>query len=777
MLIDIFKIKPVHILVAMMASSSAHATNFGTYDVLDGTFLMNDPTGATAGSNILTSTGGQLIDHTYKTADSYQGNSTTPGSIIDNFIFFGLPVVTYTANTGIDAEFHPAVTIDAGNLTADMSSFYAFWGISEFNQGSKITPPTGDTNSTPVSMTDNGDGTYKLTWVSKIAGAPFDTFVGYWSMNIKCATGYICANSAPNAVNDTISTDFNTASTSYILTSNDSDPDTHTDSAIDLSTLRITGATGAGTGTQTLVLTNGTVVLTEATGSVIYMPNAGASGSETFTYTVQDELGQASENDFGATSNPATVTLTINAAGQPNAGADTATTAFATPVDIDVDINDVATAVGASMVPGSVAIASAATNGTAVANTPTTGTVRYTPNATFFGTDSFTYTIDDDVPTTSNAATVTVTVGSPPRADQPADKTFGAAPKVTIAQGTNTSTSTITKDGGNVTVSVDTSGAFYDQYSWTGTATEIVGDQSGATPTLGALAAHWTETSSSITFDPSVAGLTAGNYLLRVKMWDTDATPSAGVTIDTIVTVIAAGTLSDYSDTDNDGIVDSADDAALAATALQTETVGATTFVMETSSGALALGTSAKCAANTGAVITLANFMSYDANNDCVALTGTTDSTTTVVTGIGGYFDFEVRNLTAGETVSVAIPLSVSLPKNAGYRKYTDKWQAFETSSTEFISSASAVTAGNCPTPTSTDWTKGLTEGHNCILITITDGGANDADGKRNGIIVDPGTIVSYPGFNTDEVTLGGGWWFLMGLPGLLGLRRFTAKK
>lgn len=787
MLANNYKTKSVGLLITLLGiTSTANAINFGRYDVIGGTFTMRDPGGGIVDSvKTLTSTGGQLIDHTYKSIDTYQGNSSTPGTVVDNFTFFGSPVTTYTANTGVDSGNHPAVRIDVGNLTADMSSFYAYWNTNEFNQGSKTSPPPGDTDSTPVTVTDNGDGTFNLSWVSKIIGAPFDQFVGFWSVNIQCASSYICSNNAPTAVNDSISTDFNTASSSFNLTANDTDSDTHTGSAIDATTVTIssssgsvTGTTGIGSGTQTLALTNGTVVLNESNGTVVYTPNTGATGSENFFYTVQDELGQDSENDFGATSNYAQVTVTINAAGQPNAASDSASTAFATAVDIDVDANDVATQGGASILPGSVIISSAPSNGSAVANTPVAGSVRYTPNASFFGIDTFQYTITDDVPTTSNAATVTVTVASPPRSSQPTDQTSGATPEVTIAQGSNTNTRTILTTGGNFTVTVDTSGGLYDRYSWTGTSTEVVGDQSVTPPTLGGLSVHWTETSNSITVDPS--GLTAGNHLIKVKMWDIDATPSAGTTVDIVVTVVSSGTLSDFADSDNDGILDANDNNALGVTELQTEVVGTTTYVMQTSSGQLGLGTSARCASKNGAVILLSEFNQYDTNNNCVASTGTTDNTVTVQTGVGGYFDFEVRGLTAGETISVAIPLSVNIPINAGYRKFNDqdKWTEFKTSSTEYISSANQVSAGTCPSPTSsTAWTRGLNEGHNCMLITLTDGGDNDADGKPNGIVVDPGAIESYPGFNSNDVTVsGGGWWLLMGFPALFGIRRLVKK-
>jgi len=61
-----------------------------------------------------------------------------------------------------------------------------------------------------------------------------------------------------------------------------------------------------------------------------------------------------------------------------------------------------------TLVRGSVRVIDNANNGTATANAD--GTVSYTPANTFIGTDSFTYTVDDDDGETSNEATVTVNV-------------------------------------------------------------------------------------------------------------------------------------------------------------------------------------------------------------------------------------------------------------------------------------------------------------------------------------------------------------------------------
>lgn len=91
----------------------------------------------------------------------------------------------------------------------------------------------------------------------------------------------------------------------------------------------------------------------------------------------------------------------------PMALKDVATTVEGSPVTIPVLANDTALA-GTVITPATVAIATPAAHGTAVANPD--GTVTYTPAAAFFGTDAFAYTVGDSAGNVSNPAKVTVTV-------------------------------------------------------------------------------------------------------------------------------------------------------------------------------------------------------------------------------------------------------------------------------------------------------------------------------------------------------------------------------
>ena len=146
---------------------------------------------------------------------------------------------------------------------------------------------------------------------------------------------------------------------------------------------------------------NGTV--TFSGGAVIYTPNANFHGTDTFEYTVSD----GEDIDTGLV----TVTVTpVNDA--PVAVDDMATTDENVAATIAVLAND-QDVDGDGLIVGSV---TQGANGTVTINTD--GTVRYTPNAGFFGTDLFEYTVSDGQGGTDTGL-VTVTVDQADDNDAP----------------------------------------------------------------------------------------------------------------------------------------------------------------------------------------------------------------------------------------------------------------------------------------------------------------------------------------------------------------------
>ena len=141
---------------------------------------------------------------------------------------------------------------------------------------------------------------------------------------------------------------------------------------------------------------NGTVSI-NPDGTVKYTPNPNFNGTDSFTYVVQD--GNGGEDN-------ATVTVTVSPVNDaPVANDDNTTTQQDTPVDIDVLANDSDEDNDTlSVKSGSL---STPANGTVSINPD--GTVKYTPNQNFVGTDTFTYVVQDGNGGEDNA-TVTVVV-------------------------------------------------------------------------------------------------------------------------------------------------------------------------------------------------------------------------------------------------------------------------------------------------------------------------------------------------------------------------------
>ncbi|RYV03098.1 hypothetical protein SOPP22_05920 [Shewanella sp. OPT22] len=107
--------------------------------------------------------------------------------------------------------------------------------------------------------------------------------------------------------------------------------------------------------------------------------------------------------------------------------------------------------------------------------------------------------------------------------------------------------------------------------------------------------------------------------------------------------------------------------------------------------------------------------------------------------------NFIVSNIeTTGESIDLVIPLSNGevLPPNAIYRKWSPEsgWFTFVENAGNVIMSGIKDKLGNCPSLNDISaFSAGLTTGHNCVRLTIEDGGPNDMDGEANGIVHDPG--------------------------------------
>jgi hypothetical protein len=218
---------------------------------------------------------------------------------------------------------------------------------------------------------------------------------------------------------------------------------------------------------------HGTVV-SNGDGTVTYTPDADFNGTDSYTYTVTS----------GGVTETATVNVTVNAV--VDIADDVVTTDEDTPVATDVLANDsfgagaVVTAVTQGAY-GSVAIDAG-------------GTVTYTPNPDYHGTDSYTYTVTSggvtetatvsvtvDPVVDAVADTVTTNEDTPVTTDVLANDRFEPGASVTaVTQGTHGSV--VIETDGTVTYAPDPD--FHGTDSYTYTVTTVAGNTETGTVTV-----------------------------------------------------------------------------------------------------------------------------------------------------------------------------------------------------------------------------------------------------------------------------------------------------
>lgn len=324
-------------------------------------------------------------------------------------------------------------------------------------------------------------------------------------------------NNDPDAVNDDVTTDFETAIIVNVL-ANDSDPDADT----------LTVSLGAGP-------SDGSVVL-NLDGTITYTPNAGHEGLDSFTYNVDDGNG-------GTDLATVNVTVLPEPNQPPVANFDGVITAFETVINIDVLNNDN----DPENDPLTVTIDTVPTEGSVVVELD--GTITYTPEAGFEGIDSFVYQIDDGEFTA--IATVNVTVlpkpnEAPDAVDDSATTTMETAATIavldndsdpdndplTVTIDTNPSNGTVNVNpGGSITYTPNAGFEGLDSFVYqiddgeggTATATVTV-NVSGANPTPVLISLTTTATMSNV-------ALPGDTVTLDGTFFDPNSTDSHTVTI------------------------------------------------------------------------------------------------------------------------------------------------------------------------------------------------------------------------------------------------------
>jgi gliding motility-associated-like protein len=249
--------------------------------------------------------------------------------------------------------------------------------------------PTGGTYTftvtTPPSnggVTMNPDGTYTYTPNMGFVGT--DTFTYQVCNQLgQCSTAIVTVTvgQPPVAVNDEYNTGTGVPVSGNVGT-NDQNPSGGTTTFNLLS-----GGTAAQNGTLTF----------NADGTFTYAPNAGFSGTVTFTYEICNPVGCSQ------------ATVTINVASPVVAVDDSYTTSPNNPVSGNLGTND-QVPTGQTPTFSLVDGGTAAQNGTLVVNAD--GTFTYTPNSGFSGVVTFTYQVCNEFGQCS-VATVTITIEEP----------------------------------------------------------------------------------------------------------------------------------------------------------------------------------------------------------------------------------------------------------------------------------------------------------------------------------------------------------------------------
>lgn len=361
----------------------------------------------------------------------------------------------------------------------------------------------------------------------------------------------------------------------------------------------------------------------------------------------------------------------------------------------------------------------------------------YQPNggASFTGTDSFTYKVNDGTVDSSPVGTVSVTIGgNPPPVCQNISGIFGSS----------------LFSGATTTLIIDVTDA--------ATCSDASGNSTIVANTL--------SVSSPSTNNATVSVDASTGIVTYISAFGFSGTDTFTYTVD-----------------DNNGTSEAATVTILIA--------ANSTSSPTTSNGALACGTTADSVGNSSCIVTM--------NEIGINDVGFGREQGLAQTCIGGCFDFTVNGLTTGGDAVVVLALSTAIPAAAAantgnkiiYRKLMPTgWQDFDTSSNNAIASAAGTSINSdfiCPAANDSSYINGTTPGDRCIQLTITDGGPNDADGLANGTVVDPGGLSeTFFTSGSDGCSIStqpvearerADWWIVAGFLCLLGFITFTRNK
>ncbi|MBK8278316.1 MAG: tandem-95 repeat protein [Nitrospira sp.] len=366
--------------------------------VLNGTVSVTLQGGATIsggsnGTNTLTLSGSQadinatLATLTYQGTLNYNGPDTLTITSTDTNSGSDVDTVAITVTAVDDATVVTGGTSGSGNEDTTLTGTLTATDAEGLSDGTVFTVSTTATNGT--ASIDPATGLWSYTPTADWNGSDsFTVTLTDDAGNTATQVISVTVTAVADITNDSLTTTEDTAISANVLTgTNGATADSFEGMPV------LTSVTQGANGSVTFL----------ANGTVTYTPNANFTGSDSFTYTITS----------GGMTETATVTVTVNAVNDSTI----VTGGTSGTGNEDTTITGTLTATDAEgLSDGTVfTVSTTATNGTASID-PATGLWSYTPNPDFYGTDSFTVTITDDV---GNSTTQVITLSVTPVNDAP----------------------------------------------------------------------------------------------------------------------------------------------------------------------------------------------------------------------------------------------------------------------------------------------------------------------------------------------------------------------
>jgi gliding motility-associated-like protein len=349
----------------------------------------------------------------YKPAKDFVGSATLNYVVYDDENESS-NVATLTI-TVTSANAAPIAANDAGGTTLNKPTTVNVTANDTDADGT-IDKTKVDLNTTTAGLqqnVNNSQGNWTVDANGIVTFTPLSLFVGTASLNYtvmdnqgtvsnaaKITINVQFINMAPTANNDNVTTTKNKAVTIKV-TENDTD----SDGSIDVTKVDLNANLAGVQNTATSPQGNYSV---DALGTVTFTPANNFTGVAALGYTVADNAG--------ATSNSATISITVQDVNSPpEAGDDTGVTAENTNVSINVVANDIDTdgvidAAKVDLQTNKAGIQNSVDVPQGSFSASNLGIVTYVPKKDFTGSVVLNYTVDDNTGAVSNVAKITIAV-------------------------------------------------------------------------------------------------------------------------------------------------------------------------------------------------------------------------------------------------------------------------------------------------------------------------------------------------------------------------------